>query len=318
MQLTDEDGEVTKTYVYDAFGVEKDPDSADPNPFRYCGEYFDRETGTYYLRARYYSPETGRFTQEDTHWNPANRLYGDEPQKINERTDKLGLKTYAYAPDITAVMQSGNLYAYCAGNPVMYRDVTGDAGELAQAWTAEMAWITMADGMLPFGDLIYLIGVGAASIADFINTIGVDQTARLISGTPNAIAEIAEQMGSSTSPGTPDPRNNKNTISQSLKRHILNRHDPHRAAQELKYLNPQQASEKFAGRSFFNANWTEEQIMGAVEYGYQQAIQAGVSDGAYVFSYGGEQITLYFEQGLLQTAYGSYYYSIAQLLALLG
>ena len=94
--------------------------------FRYCGEYFDKETGTYYLRARYYSPETGRFTQEDTHWNPANRLYGDEPQKINERTDKLGLKTYAYAPDITAVMQSGNLYAYCAGNPVMYRDVTGE------------------------------------------------------------------------------------------------------------------------------------------------------------------------------------------------
>ena len=67
----------------------------------------------------------GRFTQEDTHWNPANRLYGDEPQKINERTDKLGLKTYAYAPDITAVMQSGNLYAYCAGNPVMYGDRTG-------------------------------------------------------------------------------------------------------------------------------------------------------------------------------------------------
>lgn len=54
-----------KTYSYDAFGVEQDPDSTDPNPFRYCGEYFDKETGTYYLRARYYAPETGRFTQED-------------------------------------------------------------------------------------------------------------------------------------------------------------------------------------------------------------------------------------------------------------
>ena len=125
VQRTDSTGAVTKTYTYDAFGVEQDKDSTDPNPFRYCGEYLDRETGTYYLRARYYAPETGRFTQEDTHWNPANRLYGDEPQKINERTDELGLKTYAYAPDITAVMQSGNLYAYCAGNPVMYRDVTG-------------------------------------------------------------------------------------------------------------------------------------------------------------------------------------------------
>ena len=127
VQRTDSSGAVTKAYTYDAFGVEQNPDSTDPNPFRYCGEYFDRETGTYYLRARYYSPETGRFTQEDTHWNPANRLYGDEPQKINERTDKLGLKTYAYAPDITAVMQSGKLYAYCAGNPIYYFDRSGSS-----------------------------------------------------------------------------------------------------------------------------------------------------------------------------------------------
>ncbi|MBQ1554791.1 MAG: hypothetical protein IIZ68_04970 [Clostridia bacterium] len=39
---------------------------ADPNPFRYCGEYFDVESGAYYLRARYYGPSIGRFTQEDT------------------------------------------------------------------------------------------------------------------------------------------------------------------------------------------------------------------------------------------------------------
>ena len=136
VQRTDSSGAVTKAYSYDAFGVEQNPDSTDPNPFRYCGEYYDKETGTYYLRARYYSPGTGRFTQEDTHWNPANRLYGDEPQKINERTDKLGLKTYAYAPDITAVMQSGNLYAYCTGNPVMYGDPDGKSMVLASAGLA--------------------------------------------------------------------------------------------------------------------------------------------------------------------------------------
>jgi RHS repeat-associated protein len=32
----------------------------------YCGEYYDEETGTYYLRARYYAPRLGRFTQEDS------------------------------------------------------------------------------------------------------------------------------------------------------------------------------------------------------------------------------------------------------------
>ena len=84
------------------------------------------ETGTYYLRARYYDPRIGRFTQQDTHWNTSNIIYGDNPQKINEREDKLGLKTYSYAPQISAVVQSGNLYVYAVGNPVMYYDYTGD------------------------------------------------------------------------------------------------------------------------------------------------------------------------------------------------
>ena len=117
----------TRAYDYDAFGVEKDPDPLDENPFRYCGEYFDRETETYYLRARYYDPTIGRFTQQDTHWTTANSIYGDNPQKINEREDKLGLKTYSYAPQITAVMQSGNLYVYGVNNPVLYQDFTGES-----------------------------------------------------------------------------------------------------------------------------------------------------------------------------------------------
>ncbi|MBE6848935.1 MAG: hypothetical protein E7502_03400 [Ruminococcus sp.] len=51
VNLTDADGAVTKTYHYDAFGVELDPTTGDVNVFRYCGEYFDTETGTVYLRA---------------------------------------------------------------------------------------------------------------------------------------------------------------------------------------------------------------------------------------------------------------------------
>ena len=61
----DANGNVLKTYRYDAFGNEIDPEPLDTNPFRYCGEYFDREIGTYYLRARNYDPRIGRFTTED-------------------------------------------------------------------------------------------------------------------------------------------------------------------------------------------------------------------------------------------------------------
>ena len=70
------------TQNYDAYGVQKNPDPIDTNAFRYAGQYFDTESGTYYLRARYYNPATGRFTQQDA-WTNANR------------NDPLGLNLYS-------------------------------------------------------------------------------------------------------------------------------------------------------------------------------------------------------------------------------
>ena len=61
-------------------------------------------------------------------------IYGDNPQKINEREDALGLKTHSYAPQITAVMQSGNLYVYGVNNPVLYRDPNGNLVISALGW----------------------------------------------------------------------------------------------------------------------------------------------------------------------------------------
>ncbi|MEM1485863.1 RHS repeat-associated core domain-containing protein [Oscillospiraceae bacterium PP1C4] len=129
VQLVDAYGNI-KSYQYDAFGNEENPEPLDSNPFRYCGEYFDKETGEIYLRPRNYSPTTGRFLMEDTHWNPTNMIYGDNPLKINERkadpNDPLGLNTYTYVPDINAMMQSGNRYVYGMNNPIMYIDQNGN------------------------------------------------------------------------------------------------------------------------------------------------------------------------------------------------
>ena len=82
-------GAITKTYEYDAFGVEDDIDENDPNPWRYCGEYYDKETKTLYLRARYYDIGTGSFTQEDP------------------------------------IKDGSNWYSYCMGSPVAIVDPTG-------------------------------------------------------------------------------------------------------------------------------------------------------------------------------------------------
>ena len=95
VNLTDKTGKVTKTYTYDAFGVEKNIDENDSNAFRYCGEYYDTETATIYLRARYYNPGTGRFISRDSF--------------AGRRSDPLSL----------------NLYTYCRNNPLRYVDPSG-------------------------------------------------------------------------------------------------------------------------------------------------------------------------------------------------
>ena len=80
---------------YDAFGVEKDIVDSDTNAFRYCGEYYDKETATVYLRARYYNPTTGRFISRDSF--------------AGRKSDPLSL----------------NLYTYCRNNPLIYIDPSG-------------------------------------------------------------------------------------------------------------------------------------------------------------------------------------------------
>ena len=95
VNLTDSTGEITKSYTYDAFGVEKNIDDSDTNAFRYCGEYYDSESGTIYLRARYYNPTTGRFISRDSY--------------AGKKEDPLSL----------------NLYTYCGNNSLLYFDPSG-------------------------------------------------------------------------------------------------------------------------------------------------------------------------------------------------
>lgn len=63
-------------YTYDAWGNNVVSDTigaiitdknhiGNLNPFRYRGYYYDTETKLYYLKTRYYDPETGRFISQD-------------------------------------------------------------------------------------------------------------------------------------------------------------------------------------------------------------------------------------------------------------
>ena len=88
--ISNKSREVVATYDFDAFGNETASTDTYYNPMRYCGEYYDDETGFIYLRARYYSPNVGRFISEDP------------------------------------IKDGTNWYVYCSNNPIAFVDPSGE------------------------------------------------------------------------------------------------------------------------------------------------------------------------------------------------
>jgi len=89
--LTNSSGNTVEVYEYDVYGRVGATDASHPNRILFTGREYDKETGLYYYRARYYNPQIGRFLQ----------------------TDPVG-----YGAGM-------NLYRYCANNPVGYVDPLG-------------------------------------------------------------------------------------------------------------------------------------------------------------------------------------------------
>ena len=73
--LTNVDEEIENSYLYDVFGNVREQQENVENIFKYTGEQFDKETQQYYLRARFYNPIVGRFTQEDIYRGDGLNLY---------------------------------------------------------------------------------------------------------------------------------------------------------------------------------------------------------------------------------------------------
>jgi RHS repeat-associated protein len=98
--MTNSAGNVAQLYEYSVYGQVAASDADHPNRFMFTGREFDKDTGLYHYRARYYHPEIGRFLQTD----PIG--YGD------------GM----------------NRYRYCRNGPVALCDPTGtDSCEIRRA-----------------------------------------------------------------------------------------------------------------------------------------------------------------------------------------
>lgn len=96
--LTDAAASPTDAYDYEAFGGIVRSTGSTPNRYLFRGEQFDSTLGSYYLRARYYRPGTGRFLTPDS-W-----------------------------PGDISTPKTLHKYAYPSNNPVMLADPSGHFG----------------------------------------------------------------------------------------------------------------------------------------------------------------------------------------------
>ncbi|MBY6801068.1 DNRLRE domain-containing protein [Clostridium botulinum] len=119
--LTDNSGKVVVSYAYDSWGKllgiegELKDTLGVKNPYRYKGYRYDSETGLYYLKARYYNPELGRFISVDA-------VVGK-----------------------TGEILSHNLFSYCANNPVNAIDEDGNRFEwIKSKWNAAKKAVSTA------------------------------------------------------------------------------------------------------------------------------------------------------------------------------
>lgn len=141
--IYDSEGTLCISYIYDAWGnCRASYESgyitsvARLNPFRYRGYYYDDDLKLYYLKSRYYDPNTCRFINTDS------ALYHS--------------------------MLGYNMFAYCGNNPVNYYDPTGEYSEaLNPSWPATiwLALLALIDGPLPIGEILG-VAIGTLIVAD--------------------------------------------------------------------------------------------------------------------------------------------------------
>ena len=133
VKIIDSTGTVVGEYSYTAFGectvITNVNNIAYANPMRYRGYYYEADLELYYLKTRFYNPETGRFISQDN-------LQYLQPDVIN------GL----------------NLFAYCGNNPIMGIDPDGNA------WWNPKSWNWRAIGKVAVGVAI-IAGAAIASAA---------------------------------------------------------------------------------------------------------------------------------------------------------
>lgn len=110
-ELIDESENVVNTYRYDPFGNSIGKTETVYNPHQYTGRQYDEESGLYHYRTRAYSPEIGRFMQQD----PIGMADGANMYVYVGNNPVNGV-------DPSGLFNSGNMYANLGNDPLEDND----------------------------------------------------------------------------------------------------------------------------------------------------------------------------------------------------
>lgn len=165
--ITNISGDIVAEYTYDSWGklLNTPTGIGEINPLRYRGYYYDGETGLYYLNARYYDPETGRFLNAD-----------DCDFLLEDDNDILDY----------------NLYAYCGNNPVNMSDPDGEIAWWVAAALGGAAWdvgFHVADCIINKRPVTWR-GVGISALRGAVTGVAFGAVGKAISGSMSATTRL--------------------------------------------------------------------------------------------------------------------------------
>jgi RHS repeat-associated protein len=165
--LTDTNGNITDTYVYDAYGTLISSSGTTANSYLFAGEQWDRDLNSYFLRKRLLNPQTGRFLTGDpfegdqfdplslhrylyAHDNPVNRI---DPSGMNDFSLGSFMTTVSKAAGLAAnvayrVMPLANRVTIVLYESISGSTVVGGAGLLTGGKVA----VTVVGGSTKFID----------------------------------------------------------------------------------------------------------------------------------------------------------------------
>ena len=147
--LTDASGDVTDSYTYDEYGKLLESTGSTENPFKFVGRYgvMDEGNDLYFMRARFYDAEVGRFLNEDPlgfgggDWNlhayvGGNPVIGIDPEGLAWQTTII---KFGYKPakkfiesDWFADKSGDILYNFLFSDGLYTQEIDNDLAKLQQ------------------------------------------------------------------------------------------------------------------------------------------------------------------------------------------